>query len=222
MTSELALVDGPTGTGKTFLGLAAMRALITNVVRRGGAHKQAPPLLVICYSNRGMDQVLEHVLTYESAVVRVGSRSSVLSSPALAQCKLSELVGAEEGKMEIRAAWRMDDDTGGFAAPASIEFDERQRTYGLDRLEIRECELRYARLKAHMQSQLCAKKNPKYSWQPGAVRRCLSVLVNTATSWRLMLRPSWVTQAVLLNLTKTLLPASRGTHSIPQISTTLK
>ena len=57
--------------------------------------------------------------------------------------RLSYEVGAEDGKMELQAAWRQGED-GGFAQPAKIEFDEDvQAGYGLDRLEIRECELRY-------------------------------------------------------------------------------
>ena len=60
--------------------------------------------------------------------------------------RLSYEVGAEDGKMDLRAAWQMDDETGRFASPQTMEFDEDvQAGYGLDRLEIRECELRYNR-----------------------------------------------------------------------------
>lgn len=58
--------------------------------------------------------------------------------------RLSYEVGAEDGKMEIKSAFRIDDESGRFASPATMEFDEEvQRSYGLDRLEIRECELRF-------------------------------------------------------------------------------
>ena len=57
--------------------------------------------------------------------------------------RLSYEVGAEEGKMDLRPAWALDED-GRFGQPASMEFDpDVQGNYGLDRLEIRECELRY-------------------------------------------------------------------------------
>ena len=59
--------------------------------------------------------------------------------------RLSYEVGAEDGKMDLRPAWSRGED-GGFAQPATMEFDENvMATYGLDRLEIRECELRYAK-----------------------------------------------------------------------------
>ena len=60
--------------------------------------------------------------------------------------RLSYEVGAEDGKMDLRPAWAMDPETGRYAAPATMEFDEAvQGGYGLDRLEIRECELRYTK-----------------------------------------------------------------------------
>lgn len=60
--------------------------------------------------------------------------------------RLSYVVGAEDGKMEIKSAFRIDEDTGGVAAPAKLQFDpDVQAGYGLDRLEVRECELRFGR-----------------------------------------------------------------------------
>lgn len=59
--------------------------------------------------------------------------------------RLSYEVGAEDGKMDIQAAWKQDEE-GRFLSPATMEFDDAvQASYGLDRLEIRECELRYAK-----------------------------------------------------------------------------
>ena len=67
------------------------------------------------------------------------------SDPYKGYGRLSYEVGAEDGKMDLRAAWAMDEN-GGFAAPQTIEFDaDVQSGYGLDRLEIRECELRYGK-----------------------------------------------------------------------------
>lgn len=60
--------------------------------------------------------------------------------------RLSYEVGAEDGNMDLKAAWAMDDETGRFASPQTMEFDaDVQGGYGLDRLEIRECELRYSK-----------------------------------------------------------------------------
>ena len=67
------------------------------------------------------------------------------SNPWEGYGRLSYEVGAEDGKMDLRPAWQMGEE-GRFAAPATMEFDaDVQSGYGLDRLELRECELRYAK-----------------------------------------------------------------------------
>lgn len=60
--------------------------------------------------------------------------------------RLSYIVGAEEGRYEVKAAWAYDEEWGGFNSPSKVTFDEeRQGGYGLDRLEIREVDLRYGK-----------------------------------------------------------------------------
>lgn len=81
---------------------------------------------------------------HPQVTVRALVRSA--SDPYKGYGRLSYEVGAEDGKMDLKAAWAMDDETGRFASPQTMEFDEDvQAGYGLDRLEIRECELRYAK-----------------------------------------------------------------------------
>jgi hypothetical protein len=64
------------------------------------------------------------------------------SDPYQGYGRLSYEVGAEDGKMSLDSAFSLGGG-GRFAAPATIEFDEEvQGSYGLDRLEIRECEVR--------------------------------------------------------------------------------
>eukprot|EP00966_Prymnesium_polylepis_P152358 3519199-Prymnesium_polylepis.1 len=80
-----------------------------------------------------------HPLVTVRALVRSAS------DPYQGYGRLSYEVGAEDGKQDVRAAWSRDDETGRFGQ-RSMEFDEEiQGGYGLDRLEIRECELRYQR-----------------------------------------------------------------------------
>jgi len=56
--------------------------------------------------------------------------------------RLSYESGAEDGKMSIRPAWEIQE--GGFAQGQTIEFDPVvQGSYGLDRLEILECDVRH-------------------------------------------------------------------------------
>lgn len=66
------------------------------------------------------------------------------SNPFEGYGKLSYEVGAEDGQMDIAPAWRLGEE--GLLGAQTTEFDPAvQSGYGLDRLEIRECELRYGR-----------------------------------------------------------------------------
>ncbi|KAF4124507.1 Superfamily I DNA and/or RNA helicase [Geosmithia morbida] len=68
---ELALTEGPPGTGKSFTGASIIRVLVE--------HKKVAdlgPILCVTYTNHALDQVLEHL--HEDGVtnmIRVGSRS---------------------------------------------------------------------------------------------------------------------------------------------------
>mmetsp|Transcript_127935 Transcript_127935/g.239303 ORF Transcript_127935/g.239303 Transcript_127935/m.239303 type:complete len:467 (-) Transcript_127935:84-1484(-) len=67
------------------------------------------------------------------------------NDPMYGYGRLSYEVGAEEGRYNIKPAWVYDEDSGRFGAQ-TMEFDEeRQGGYGLDRLEIREVDLRYGK-----------------------------------------------------------------------------
>lgn len=72
LSRSVALVQGPPGTGKTFAGVEILKALLHN-------RKKADlgPILIVCYTNHALDQLLEHVLDAkaETTVIRMGSRS---------------------------------------------------------------------------------------------------------------------------------------------------
>ncbi|XP_030319243.1 NFX1-type zinc finger-containing protein 1 isoform X1 [Calypte anna] len=88
LTKELAVIQGPPGTGKTYVGLKIVQALLTNkdVWQNTG---QKSPILIVCYTNRALDQFLEGIYTFQKhGMVRVGGRSS---SEVLKQFTLSEL-----------------------------------------------------------------------------------------------------------------------------------
>ena len=87
LTRSLAVVQGPPGCGKTFVGLQVMRALLRNVSGRL-SHR---PILVVCYTNHALDQFLEGVAAFEESIVRVGSRSR---SEDLARFGLKSVVRA--------------------------------------------------------------------------------------------------------------------------------
>lgn len=69
LTQSVAIVQGPPGTGKTFVTIAALRVLVHNM-RNGD-----PPIIVAAQTNNALDQLLNHILTFEPNIVRLGGRS---------------------------------------------------------------------------------------------------------------------------------------------------
>ncbi|KAF9302274.1 hypothetical protein BGZ74_005562, partial [Mortierella antarctica] len=69
---EVALINGPPGTGKTWIGVALMQVLLANK-----AQSDCGPILCICYTNHALDQFLEHLLDKGiDNIVRIGARSN--------------------------------------------------------------------------------------------------------------------------------------------------
>ncbi|KAI8072336.1 P-loop containing nucleoside triphosphate hydrolase protein [Gongronella butleri] len=69
LSNQVAVIQGPPGTGKTYVGTYAMRVLLSNFDESLG------PIVCICQTNHALDQFLEHILDYDSRIVRIGSRS---------------------------------------------------------------------------------------------------------------------------------------------------
>ncbi|GJJ72232.1 helicase required for RNAi-mediated heterochromatin assembly 1 [Entomortierella parvispora] len=97
LTTELAVLQGPPGTGKTFLGLLAAHTLI-NRCSPGIIH----PIVVICQTNHALDQFLEGIMTFESKVVRIGSRSksTIVSPNTLYNIRMKYKDNPEEARMD--------------------------------------------------------------------------------------------------------------------------
>ena len=70
LSKKLALIQGPPGCGKTFIGVLLTRILLANRDLRSRA-----PILFVCQTNHALDQILEHVYKYEPNIIRIGSRS---------------------------------------------------------------------------------------------------------------------------------------------------
>lgn len=71
LTHRLALIQGPTGTGKSFTGVALVKVLLENKV-----NARLGPILVVTYTNHALDQLLMHFVEHGvEQIVRVGSRS---------------------------------------------------------------------------------------------------------------------------------------------------
>ncbi|GBC28104.1 uncharacterized protein OCT59_008525 [Rhizophagus irregularis] len=72
LTREIALIEGPPGTGKTVVGVEIMKVLLAKENRR----TQIGPILTICFTNHALDQFLEHLLDENiKNIVRLGART---------------------------------------------------------------------------------------------------------------------------------------------------
>ena len=70
LSSSVALIQGPPGCGKTFVGVKLALLLLAN------RHLRSPaPILFVCQTNHALDQMLEHVHEHEPNIIRVGGRS---------------------------------------------------------------------------------------------------------------------------------------------------
>jgi hypothetical protein len=56
---QLALIQGPSGTGKSYTGVDIIKALLQN--RQQARHG---PIVCVCYTNHALDQLLEHLAAY--------------------------------------------------------------------------------------------------------------------------------------------------------------
>ncbi|PKC68583.1 hypothetical protein RhiirA1_534115 [Rhizophagus irregularis] len=73
LSREIALIEGPPGTGKTFVGVELMKVLLSETNRKATS---IGPILTICYTNHALDQFLECLLDNNiTKIVRLGARS---------------------------------------------------------------------------------------------------------------------------------------------------
>lgn len=72
LTQKYVLIQGVPGTGKTFIGLRVVKALVENLYTTG---RLKNPIAVICNNNHTLDNFLEGVLKITEKLVRIGSQS---------------------------------------------------------------------------------------------------------------------------------------------------
>ncbi|CAH1406112.1 unnamed protein product, partial [Nezara viridula] len=73
LTKEFVIIQGPPGTGKSYLGLKIINILLNN---SSVWKKDESPILVICYRNNAVDQILESLIKDGKKIVRLGSQSN--------------------------------------------------------------------------------------------------------------------------------------------------
>ncbi|CAG8650222.1 4167_t:CDS:2, partial [Paraglomus brasilianum] len=102
---EVALIEGPPGTGKTYVGVELMKVLLDSKNRKRAA---IGPVLTICFTNHALDQFLEHLLHAGiKKIVRLGSRSKSEEIKPFAleeQCR-NQGKTVEQSRM-LRAAYK--------------------------------------------------------------------------------------------------------------------
>ncbi|CAB5216785.1 unnamed protein product [Rhizophagus irregularis] len=72
LTREVALIEGPPGTGKTVVGIEIMKVLLAKENQKS----KIGPILTICFTNHALDQFLEHLLDVGiTNIIRLGSQT---------------------------------------------------------------------------------------------------------------------------------------------------
>ncbi|XP_064484987.1 NFX1-type zinc finger-containing protein 1-like isoform X2 [Ornithodoros turicata] len=94
LTSEFSIIQGPPGTGKTFVGLTIVDILLRNKC----LWYNSSPILVVCYTNRALDQFLESILQFTQQIVRVGGRCT---NEHLMTYQLAELRRTHQERRDI-------------------------------------------------------------------------------------------------------------------------
>ena len=73
LTRKVAIIQGPPGTGKSYITTKLVQALLQNGdMRKTG--RQSDPIIIICYTNNALDQLLEKFVDFTTNFVRVGSQ----------------------------------------------------------------------------------------------------------------------------------------------------
>ncbi|XP_078492601.1 NFX1-type zinc finger-containing protein 1-like [Ciona intestinalis] len=75
LTTDLAVIQGGAGTGKSKVGNTIMKLLSQNQHLWNTQKQQICPILVICYGNQALDQFLEEIVDFfPDKILRVGGR----------------------------------------------------------------------------------------------------------------------------------------------------
>lgn len=88
LTQKYVLIQGVPGTGKTFIGLRVVKAMVENLYMTG---RLKNPIAIICNNNHTLDNFLEGVLKITEKLVRIGSQSKCEALKKYTLKKISKL-----------------------------------------------------------------------------------------------------------------------------------
>lgn len=102
LTNRVAIVQGPPGTGKTFVSVSALK------VMRDSLGPKDPPIVVAAQTNHALDQLLNHVLKFESNIVRLGGRCDKANEEVVARTLYNLRLnhGGAPGGKSLSQAWK--------------------------------------------------------------------------------------------------------------------
>lgn len=99
LSRNLALIQGPPGSGERFTGVALIKNLLKN---RDEAH--LGPIICVCYTNHALDQLLEHLVADDiKHIIRLGSRSKSQVLEPLSLRQVSQ--GVDKTRIERHTEW---------------------------------------------------------------------------------------------------------------------
>jgi helicase required for RNAi-mediated heterochromatin assembly 1 len=102
LTTRVAIVQGPPGTGKTFVSVAALKVMIENLGR------DDPPILVAAQTNHALDQLLNHILSFQPNIVRLGGRCNKDNEAILKRTLYNLRIAnphIKDGSKDLRSAY---------------------------------------------------------------------------------------------------------------------
>ncbi|KAJ6126000.1 hypothetical protein N7471_010493 [Penicillium samsonianum] len=95
LAREYALIQGPPGTEKSYLGVKLVQALLEIKEKA-----KLGPIIVICYTNHALDQFLKHLLNVGiQKIIRIGGRSQATELEG----KNLRVVSKDIGKMRVES-----------------------------------------------------------------------------------------------------------------------
>ncbi len=98
LSQNLTLVHGAPGTGKTFLAVTLIRVLLEEVSISRSSKTVPIPIMVVCDSNRVLDEYILRLSQYTEKIVRIGGKTAY---PTISRFNLREAYRADVYNFDV-------------------------------------------------------------------------------------------------------------------------